>query len=81
METAAGRAARDAELEALRYNWGDAYDVDVTAEHGWRAVRRDGQGAPLTAAHPDGLYDAIVADYSARPVPRGVTPAGDGPGT
>ncbi len=71
--SAAGRTADEYELQALRYNWGSAYEIDFSDEHGWRAKRRDGTGE-LTAATPDGLYGAILADYSDRPVPREFAP-------
>lgn len=60
------------ELEALRWDWGDAYEI----EHGWRARRLDGLGGWLTAANSGELYQVIAANYDARPVPRSVTPRG-----
>lgn len=64
--TAADRAA----LGELIFHWGDAYEIEYAAEHGWRARRRDGRGGWLTAAGPDGLLTEISADYQLRPVPR-----------
>ncbi len=75
--TAAGRTAIDYELGALRYNWGSAYQIEFSEEHGWRAKRRDGRGGWLTAATPDELYEVIRADYALKPVPRDL-PARDG---
>lgn len=68
--TAAGTAAVKYELEALRWDWGDAYETEHDDEHGWQARRRDGLGGGLTAAGPDELYGVIAADYALKPVPR-----------
>jgi hypothetical protein len=72
--TAAEKALIDAELEGLRWNWGDAYEIEFSDEHGWRAKRRDGRGGWLTGADPDGMYKLISEDYSLRPVPRSYAP-------
>lgn len=72
--TAAEKALIDTELEALRFHWGDAYEIGYDDEHGWQARRRDGQGGALTGADPEGLYKAITDDYSPNPVPRGYAP-------
>lgn len=69
-----GIAARDA-LDALRWHWGDAYEIGHDDEHGWRARRRDGLGEDLAAADPDEMYGVIGADYNAKPVPRDITQA------
>jgi hypothetical protein len=74
--TAAEKALIDAELEGLHWNWGDAYEIEFSDEHGWRARRRDGQGGCLTGADPDELYKLISEDYRFRPVPRSFTPGG-----
>lgn len=56
-------------LEALDWNWGDAYEI--TEKDGlWRAVRRDGLGGALEAASAEDLRDLIMDDYMTRPVPR-----------
>lgn len=70
------RAAAEHELKALRWDWGDAYQIEHSDEHGWRARRLDGQGGWLTATGPGDLYGVIAADYALKPVPRNVTPAG-----
>jgi hypothetical protein len=62
-------------LEALRWDWGDAYEIGRDDERGWWARRRDGLGGDLTAPDPDGLYEAIAADYALKPVPRSAPPA------
>ena len=72
--TAAGKALIDDELEALRFHWDTAYEIDWDDEHGWRARRRDGLGGWMASASPDGLYQAIGADYGAKPVPRSYAP-------
>jgi hypothetical protein len=78
MEHAAGRTAastgmtaadREA-LDALRWHWGDAYEIGRDEDRGWWARRRDGRGRDLTAATPDELLAEITADYTLRPVPR-----------
>jgi hypothetical protein len=72
--TAAEQAHIDAELEALRWNWGDAYRIEWDEENGWRARRLDGLGGWLTGADSDELYKAITDDYSLKPVPRSYAP-------
>jgi hypothetical protein len=68
----AGTAVRYA-LEAVRFDWGEAYAIERDDEHGWRAKRLDGLGGWLTAAGADGLYEVIAADYALKPVPRSAT--------
>ncbi len=65
MELGCGEAA---ELEDLRWHWGEAYDVSE-GSGAWRAVRADNQVA-LVAASAGELHALIVADYGRRPVPR-----------
>lgn len=62
-------------LEALRWNWGEAYEIGFAGDL-WYAVRRDGRGK-LEESTVDGLRDAILADYLALPVPRDLPVAGD----
>jgi hypothetical protein len=71
--TAASMAATGHELGALRWDWGEAYEIEHGDEYGWRAKRLDGLGGWLTAAGPDELYGVIAADYNAKPVPRSAT--------
>jgi hypothetical protein len=56
-------------LDSLRWNWGDAYLISFFEPEHWMAQRRDNR-ATLRAATPFGLRDLIIADYTARPVPR-----------
>jgi hypothetical protein len=58
----------DAALDALRWNWGEAYEIghDTT----WWFRRRDGYGGAETASSPDVLRSAIIENYLARPVDR-----------
>jgi hypothetical protein len=56
----------------LCYDWGDAYQIERTAD-GVRAGRRDG-GGWITAKTVEELEELIRADYNARPVPRDVAP-------
>jgi hypothetical protein len=67
---AASRAEGDIDaLEELRFHWESAYDIDA-ADGVYTARRRDGTGATLTDALPEGLRLRIQADYAAMPVPR-----------
>ena len=68
--TAMARSIIAAELEALRWHWGDAYEIEWDEEHGWRCKRRDGLGDWIHSADPDGLNQAIGADYRMKKVPR-----------
>ncbi|HUC25025.1 MAG TPA: hypothetical protein VMA73_20130 [Streptosporangiaceae bacterium] len=73
--TAVEKALIDSGLEGLTYNWGSAYEIEFSDEHGWRARRRDGLGGWLTGTNPDELYKAITDDYALKPVPRSYMPA------
>jgi len=57
-------------LAALRFGWGEAYRIGWDAVRGWWARRRDDIGGDITADDPDGLWNAIVEDYTLKPVPR-----------
>ncbi len=61
----------------LEYHWGGAYVFTYSSRPGNRnpytAIRRDGRGA-IRAADPETLFDAVMADYHERPVPRDVAP-------
>lgn len=59
----------DDALEALRWNWGEAYEIEVVDDE-WRARRRDGLGGWLTASNADELHNQILSDYMLKPVPR-----------
>jgi hypothetical protein len=59
-------------VEHLRWHWGDAYEIGVTAGL-WTADRRDGRGK-LEEDSPEALRKAILADYQADPVPRELPP-------
>jgi hypothetical protein len=59
----------DDALDALRWNWGDAYDIGCT-DGEWWFFRRDGIGGKRTANSPDLLRNTIVEDYTFRPVRR-----------
>jgi hypothetical protein len=58
------------ELGALRWHWGDAYIICRPELEVWLAERRDDHET-LQATTPLGLRDRILANYTARPVPRG----------
>lgn len=61
-------------LDALEFDWGEAYMIRRDDERGWWAARRDCIGVYLTAPGPEELREAIRADYALKPVPR--PPAG-----
>lgn len=67
---AAGVTAEAAQLEALRWHWGDAYDIGVDDGDRWWFRRRDGRGGKETAGSPDALRRAIIEDYTFCPVRR-----------
>lgn len=67
-----GGAYPQAELENLRWHWGEAFDITRTLGM-FRAVRRD-DGAAVCAPTADRLLAEISADYQARPVPRDLPP-------
>jgi hypothetical protein len=62
-------AAGAGPLDELRFHWGSAYDIGA-ADGVYTARRRDGEGATLADALPEGLRLLIVADYERMPVPR-----------
>jgi hypothetical protein len=76
---AGGRMADDDALEALRWNWGEAYLIGHDDERGWWAARRDRIGSLLTGTDADGLRAAIRADYALKRVPRDQSATGDEP--
>ena len=64
-------------LDALRWNWGIAYEIE-SADTGYRARRRDGLGGWMTADELDALRNDILSDYLLKPVKRpdsGETPS------
>jgi hypothetical protein len=61
-------------LEALRWDWGDAYEIGL-GDRQWHARRKDGKGALIEAPTPDDLRKQIVEDYTFMPVPRDLNAA------
>lgn len=59
-------------LEALTWHWGEAYEISYSDDGAWSARRRDGLGGALEASAPEELRQAILDDYTLRPVPRDV---------
>jgi hypothetical protein len=59
---------RDEALAALRWHWGDAYEL-TEALGVWRAVRLDNWRA-LVATDAEKLRDLIIEDYTKEPVPH-----------
>ena len=78
-QAAEGRTADGDALEALRWDWGEAYLIGHDDERGWWAARRDRIGSLLTGADPEGLRAAIRADYALKRVPRDMAATGDEP--
>jgi hypothetical protein len=69
-ETVGGKAAAKA-LDALRYDWGSAYEIE-NADGEWRARRLDGLGDWIEAEIPDDLRNQILSDFALKPVrPQG----------
>jgi hypothetical protein len=56
-------------LAALRWHWGEAYEISHPERDVWVAQRLDTRET-VRAVSAEGLRDAIAADYGARPVPR-----------
>jgi hypothetical protein len=79
-QAARGKTPDERALEALRWNWGEAYRIGWDVARDWWANRRDGLGGDITAADPDELRAAILADYTLKPVPRAAFPAGSAGG-
>jgi hypothetical protein len=67
-----GTAAADQEkLEALRWDWDAAYEIQMPgADYGWRARRLDGLGGWMDAGSAEDLRNQIVGDYVTKPVRR-----------
>jgi hypothetical protein len=57
-----------AELDELRFHWGDAYRIDYRLGQ-FRAERRD-DGSAVRAATAEALLAEIRDDYAANPVGR-----------
>lgn len=55
-------------LAVLKWHWGSAYDIWHFGTR-WIAQRRDDRST-LRADSPEELRNLIIADYTARPVPR-----------
>lgn len=58
-------------LEALWWHWGEAYIIVHPEPDFWLAERRDNHET-VRAESPEGLRDAILADYLRYPVSRDV---------
>lgn len=65
---AAGRTAEDHALEALRHDWGGAYEIGHDDERGYWARRLDGLGGDITAGTPGDLAAAMTGDCDLKPV-------------
>lgn len=56
-------------LEALRYDWDKAYEIDGAGDE-WCARRLDGLGGWMHDANAEGLRNQILSDYLTKPVPQ-----------
>lgn len=65
-ETSSGKAGMNA-LDALRYDWGSAYEIDGNGDD-WRARRLDGLGGWIEANSPDDLRNLLFSDYALKAV-------------
>ena len=64
-----GPFSHDPALDELRHHWGDAYSI-MHGRDGYQAKRKDGRGGWIIRDSVDELWEAIRADYAARPVRR-----------
>jgi hypothetical protein len=60
------RAVRAA-LDALRYGWGDAYEIGCDDGEWWYR-RRDGLAGKVTADSPDQMGSLIAEDHAFQPI-------------
>ncbi len=65
-QQADGKAAMNA-LDALRFDWGSAYEIKGDGDQ-WRARRLDEIGGWIEATDPDALRNEIISDYTLKPV-------------
>jgi len=63
----------DADLDDLRWHWGESHVIECFGLGRWVAQRRDSHGT-MSAEGPEELRDKIAADYVAHPVPRDPRP-------
>jgi hypothetical protein len=69
-ETAAGAGSGETAmnaLDALRWNWGSAYEIETDGGT-WRARRLDRLGGWMEAGSAEELRSQIVSDYMTKPV-------------
>ena len=69
-ETAAGPGIGEAAvnaLDALRWNWGSAYQIETDGDT-WRARRLDRLGGWMEADSAEALRSQVVSDYMTKPV-------------
>lgn len=60
----------NANLWKLRNGWDSVYIVSCTYPHSWRAVRIGEERTVLEADSAGELREKMIADHSARPLPR-----------
>jgi hypothetical protein len=61
-----GKSASMNAPEAIRYDWGSAYEIERDGDE-WRARRHDGLGGWMDADSDD-LRTQIFSDYAIKPV-------------
>lgn len=64
-------------LEALLFDYDQAYRIEVSEDGEWRWRRLDGLGGWTTTSGPDELRRQIRNDYLLKPVPRPAPRAAD----
>lgn len=64
-----------ADLDDLRWHWGEAYLIHHLGPDVWVAQRRDSRQT-IGAQDPETLRELIKADYAASPVSRQAADAG-----
>jgi hypothetical protein len=68
-DTEGSSAGTDQKLDALLWDWGEAYEIEMPdADHSWRARRLDGLGGWIDADSAEDLRNQIVSDYVTKPV-------------
>jgi hypothetical protein len=62
-------SAFQSELDALLWDWGEAYEIETPdADHSWRARRLDGLRGWIDADSAEDLRKRIISDYVTKPV-------------
>jgi hypothetical protein len=71
-----GNSADQEKLDALLWDWGAAYEIEMPdADHSWRARRLDRLGGWMDADSAEDLRNQIISDYVTKPVHKPSDPA------